>query len=132
MFWKKPTFQDPHLGVLSRSGNVWRSGSIGTTSGEVFVSLEGGSASPDPIALAVAHCVLPNTEPVVRSAMAFALAHSDFQEFMAGNGDLTLDGFSFESSPDSFDVELALSEWPDAMITVVFKGGTPCSILLAD
>ncbi|MGY1426496.1 hypothetical protein [Lysobacter sp. A289] len=132
VFWKKPTFQDPQLGLLSHSGNVWQSKSIRTVSGEVLVSLEGGPASPDPIALAMAHDVLPNTEPVVKSAMAFALAHPDFQEFMAGNGDIALDGFSFKSSPDTFDVELALSEWPDAMITVVCKGGIPCGILLAD
>ncbi len=132
MFWKKPTFQDPQLGVLSFSGKLWHSKPIGTRSGEVLLSLEGGTNSPDPSALAVAKDVLLNTRPIVKSAMAFAQSDSETQEFMAGNGELILDGFSFKSSAGTFDVELALSAWPDAMITVVFKGGVPCNVLLAD
>ena len=50
---------------------------------------------------------------------------------MQGNGRLVCDGFTvFETG--SFAVEFSLSEWPDAMISVPFKEGVPCDVLLGD
>ncbi|GHU11295.1 hypothetical protein FACS1894185_4290 [Betaproteobacteria bacterium] len=49
-----------------------------------------------------------------------------------GQGDLILDGFSFTEDLGTFNVDLSLSNWSDATVSVVFKDGLPCDALLAD
>jgi hypothetical protein len=132
MFWKKPTTKHPKFGVLVYSHDRWLSEVIQTESGNALVSIEGDRISPNETAIAFAEKLLEQTSLVVLRAISFVQADSEALEFIAGQGDLILDGFFFGSNKDSFEVELALSDWPDAMISVVFKDGLPCEVLLAD
>ena len=132
MWFGKPTIESPDLGTLSFSHGRWHSRPIRTNAGEVLIALEGDATSPAAAAITLVKEVLGDARAFVQPAIAFASADSRTQEFIGGNGDLQLDGFTIGAVPPSFRVELALSEWPDAMITVVFSGKVPCEILLAD
>jgi hypothetical protein len=132
MFWKKPTTKHPQFGTLTYSNECWTSGEISTAAGVVIINIEGDKSGPSEASIAIAAKVLAQPQAVVTNAIAFAQANADAREFISGNGDITLDGFSFKSHHGSFQVNLALSNWPDAMIDVVFKDGVPCKVLLAD
>lgn len=132
MWFGKPTIEVPGIGALSFSKGAWQSNSIHTNAGDVLVALEGDATSPNSGAIALAKEVLENARAFVQPAIEFASSDSRTQEFIEGNGELVLDGFTISAAPPSVRVELSLSEWPDAMITVVFRGRTPCEILLAD
>ena len=132
MWGKKPTLEIAGLGPLSFSRGRWSSKPIGTNAGEVLLSLDGDRTSPAVDALALAKEVLGEPSRYAESAMTFASSNAEAREFMDGNGNLVLDGFTFTTAPASVRVELSLSDWPDAMITVVFNGRTPCEVLLAD
>jgi hypothetical protein len=131
MFGKKTTFDDPLLGPISWSQEHWTTRALPTSEGEVTVMMEGSRSGPSPGALERARSVLTQPTPAVTAAKAFVIADPDASEFCLGNGQLVLDGFTV-SVEGELRVELALSEWPDAMITVVFTGETPCKTLLAD
>ena len=130
-FWKKLTVQDPHFGLLSYSNQQWLSEQILTSAGSILVSFDGDKSGPNPASISLAQAVLVNPVVYLESAMAFAHSSPEAREFMEYQGDLILDGFSFLSA-EMFYVNLALSEWPDGVIDVVFKQGLPCNILLSD
>lgn len=132
MFWKKRTIQHPQLGNLSFSQDRWLSESLATSIGEVLISIDGDASAPSPTGLAAAQETLANSEGVVSSAKTFVLSHASAQKFISGQGALVLDGFTFRSTHGSFEVDLTLSDWPDAMISVVFQDGFPREVLLAD
>lgn len=132
MIWKKPSIQDRILGTLSYSHKQWVSNLTSTPAGDLLVSVEGDSATPNPIGLNSAREIVSHPTEVVAAAMAFAQGNPQVKDFMDGQGELALDGFSFKSAPGSFHVELSLSKWPDAMISVVFKDNLPCDVVLAD
>jgi hypothetical protein len=52
--------------------------------------------------------------------------------FMADNGALVLDGFSFSSTPGTFTVDFGLAGWPDAALNVRFANGVPFEVWLGD
>ena len=58
-------------------------------------------------------------------------AHVGAREFLEGHGPLTLDGFAFRASGE-FSVGFGVPDWPDAMIDVKFRNGTPYDVLLGD
>jgi hypothetical protein len=132
VLWKKRTIQHPQLGTLSFSRDRWLSESLATPSGVVLVSIDGDVSAPSPAGLATARDILADPEGVVSAAKIFVLSHAEAQEFVGGQGTLVLDGFTFRSDPGSFEVDLALSDWPDAIISVVFRDGFPSDVLLAD
>lgn len=132
MFWKKPTTKHPQLGTLTYSHGYWASEEIPTQAGHVIINIEGDKTGPSEASLGVAAEVLAHPQEVVTNAIAFIQANTEAREFICGNGDMILDGFSFKSFHGYFEVNLALSDWPDAMINVVFENGLPCQILLTD
>jgi len=132
MFWKKRTIQHPQLGRLSFSRDRWLSESLATCDGEVLISIDGDASAPSPIGLAAAWDTLANSDGVVSAAKTFVLSHAAAQKFIGGQDILVLDGFTFRSVRGSFEVDFALSRWPDAMISVVFQDGLPNDVLLAD
>jgi hypothetical protein len=132
MFWKKRKFEDEALGELSFYNGRWLSKQVDTPFGSILISLEGDSASPSPQGLSQARQLLSSPEHVIETANAFLEADANAQEFMKSNGSLVLDSFSFYPSEGTFEVGFGLSDWEDAMITVVFKDGSPCEVLLAD
>lgn len=128
-FWRTSEFVDPQLGRLKRAGNgMWYSS---PPAGEVGVTVEGSREQPYPQALYVARRLIRDGRPYLSAAEAFVLQDTHALEFMRSGGALVCDGFTvFESQ--EFAVEFSLSDWPDAMITVPFKGDTPCEVQLAD
>jgi hypothetical protein len=132
MFWRKPTFQDPQLGTLTFSGGQWLSKPIASTTGNILVTVDGDSSSPSENGLAMAREVMSNPDRSANAAKNFVQAQATACEFIKGHGVLVLDGFSFKSAAGTFDIEFGLSAWSDAMISVVFRDGSPCDILLAD
>jgi hypothetical protein len=65
------------------------------------------------------------------AAEAFVLQDAHAVEFMQSGGKLVCDGFTVYESQE-FEVDFSLSDWPDAMITVLFNGESPCEVQLAD
>lgn len=130
IFKQKPTHLDPDLGPLTFAHRQWTSGVIATGAGKAVVSLEGDAAGPDPACLSLARTVLQDAARHVAAAMAHACSDPQAREFMAGQGRLLFDGFSINAD-GSFHVDLALSEWEDASINVVFVQGAPREVLLS-
>lgn len=130
IFKKKPTHLDPDLGLLTFAHRQWTSGAIATTAGEAVFSLEGDAAGPDPACLSLARVVLQHAARHVASAMGHARSDPQAREFMAGRGALLFDGLSIKAD-GSFHVDLALSEWEDASINVVFVQDAPREVLLS-
>jgi hypothetical protein len=128
-FWRTPEFVDPQLGRLKRVGkDMWYSS---PPAGEVGVTVEGSRERPFPQALDVARRLIHDGRGYLSAAEAFLLQDAHAVAFMQSGGKLVCDGFTvFESQ--EFAVEFSLSDWPVAMITVLFKGDTPCEVQLAD
>jgi hypothetical protein len=128
-FWRTPEFTDPEIGILKRAGiDTWYSLA---REGEVSVTVEGDKDCPFPQSLEVARRLLREGSYLISAAEEFVMQDSQALEFMQSNGKLMCDGFTvFESQ--EFAVEFTLSDWPDAMITVLFKGDAPCEVQLAD
>jgi hypothetical protein len=95
------------------------------------VTKEGGRERPSFDVIEVARTLLHESQARIHVARAFLQADARVLEFMKGNGELICDGFTVYKS-GSFAVEFSLSNWPDAMISVPFKGGMPCEVLLSD
>lgn len=136
MLFRKPkTFQDSDFGKLThcpKPQSHWVSEAIPTSEGGILIDLPGDSAGPSRAALSIAKQTLSQLAPLLTAAISHVQQNSEAQEFIEGQGSLTLDGLSFTETSGTFNVELALSDWPDAMISVVFRGGSPCDVLLAD
>jgi hypothetical protein len=130
-FFSKPQFDDPVLGRLTRVGSSWIAREIATSAGPLGVTVDGDRAAPSPAGLKVAKSLIQAPEGTIGQALAFVRESPRALEFIQGNGDLLVDGFSVRES-GAYSVELALSEWPDAMITVTFKDGRPSEVLLGD
>ena len=128
-FWRTPEFVDPEIGTLKRAGRgMWYSS---PPEGAVSVTVEGNRDRPFPKTLDVARRLIREGSPLISAAEAFVMQDSHALEFMQSGGKLVCDGFTvFESQ--EFAVEFSLSDWPDAMITVPFKGDAPCEVQLAD
>ena len=127
-FLRAQTFQDPLLGRFKRVRTMWypehpRAG--------LNVSMEGGRDGPSQEVVQVARRLLEQPEALVQTASAFLRADGPALDFMQGNGELVCDGFTVYQSGD-FTVEFSLSEWPDAMISVSYKEGAPCEVVLGD
>ena len=135
-FWRKSkSVHDRDLGLLTchRKPFVhWASENIPTPAGDVLINVPGSEVAPSASALALAKKLLAQPQAVVASAISYVRGNPTAQEFIEGEGDLTLDGFSFTDVPGAFHVSLALSKWPDAMINVEFLEGIPCGVSLAD
>jgi hypothetical protein len=95
------------------------------------VTLEGGRERPSPDTVEIARRLLREPHALIQAARTFLQADAEAQEFMKDSGELLCDGFTVRES-GSFAVEFSLSEWPDAMISVPFKEGMPCTVLLGD
>lgn len=136
MFWRKPkAFQDPDFGELrhrSKPQSRWVSAALPAVGGSILIDLPGDSAAPSATALSIAKQTLSQLAPLLRTAISHVQRHPKAQKFIEGQGSLVLDGLSFTETAGTFNMELALSDWPDAMVSVVFEGGAPCDVLLAD
>jgi hypothetical protein len=128
---KRPTFRDAVLGEFTRVRTSWFSPPIATSSGTLSVTIEGDRQCPAPASVELARELIRKPSEHIQRALAFVQADSRATEFARGNGDLQIDGFSIRLS-GQFAVELSLSEWPDAMITVPFENDKPCQVLLGD
>jgi hypothetical protein len=131
LFSKQPPFEDPLLGQFTRAGSTWFSRRIATAAGTLGVTLAGDRTGPSAEGLEVARALLRDPTDYIRQALEFVRADTRAMEFAHGSGELEVDGFSVGPSGE-WAVELSLSEWPDAMITVRFEEGKPCEVLLAD
>jgi hypothetical protein len=127
-FLRSQTFEDPLLGSFKRVRTMWYPEN--PTAG-LGVTMEGGKERPPAEVVEVARRLLSESQAPIQLARAFLEADSRALEFMQGNGDLVCDGFTVYQS-GSFAVEFSLSTWPDAMISVPFKEGIPCEVLLND
>lgn len=128
-FLRTPEFTDPEIGILKRVGKgMWHSS---TSEGDVSVTVEGDKDRPFPQSLEVARRLLREGGYLISVAEDFVMQDSQALEFIQANGKLMRDGFTvFESR--EFAVEFTLTDWPDAMVTVLFKGDAPCEVQLAD
>jgi hypothetical protein len=129
--WSKPTFEDPKLGRLAFAGGRWTSVPVRPGDGGLAISVDGSREGPSQAALQIAHEFIANSGRFFLSAKTFVLKDSNAVEFLEGQGELVLDGLTVRGA-DDFDVEIAVTDWPDAMISVRFKAGKPCEVLLAD
>jgi hypothetical protein len=133
MFWKKkPTISDPQFGLLTFSHSSWTSGPLQCPAGEVFISIDGDQSSPSVEGIAFAREVFENPADFVSAATAFIRADANAVAFMEYNGELDLSGFSFEATPGTFTVDFGLTDWPDAMLNVLFADGVPFEVWLGD
>lgn len=126
--WSKRSFEDPQLGRFNRVRTMWYAAANPEGLG---VSIEGDEECPAPAAIDAARSLMNQPDDWIVSAKAFVRKHEQAMEFIEGNGDMVCDGFTVYKS-GQFAVELSLTEWPDAMITVAFMEGVPCEVLLAD
>lgn len=128
-FWRTPEFIDPEIGILKRAGKgMWYSSS---KEGELSVTVEGSKDCPFPQSLEMARRLLREGGQVISVAEEFLAQDAQALEFVQSGGKLICDGFTVYE-PQEFAVEFSLSEWSDAMVTVLFKGGVPCEVQLAD
>lgn len=128
-FWRSPEFVDPEIGSFKLVGNsMWHSTS---TEAGIGVTAEGSNNSPFPQALEVGRRLLREGDHVVCVAEEFLAKNSEAKAFVESGGKLKFDGFIVYASRE-FSVEFSLSDWPDAMITVLFRDSVPCEIQLAD
>jgi hypothetical protein len=127
-FWRTQSFEDSLLGRYKRVRTTWIP--AGARTG-LSVSMQGGTEAPSPEVVALARQLLREPEETIHAARAFLLADGKARDFMQGNGELVCDGFTVHES-GSFAVEFSLSAWPDAMMSVPFEAGRPCSVLLGD
>ena len=133
MFWKKkPTISDPQFGLLTFSHIAWTSGPLQCPAGEVLISIDGDQSTPSMEGIAYARGVFENPTGVVSAATAFIRADAHAVAFMEHNGELDLNGFTFEATPGTFSVDFGLTDWPDAMLNVRFVGGVPFEVWLGD
>ncbi|MBC3874059.1 hypothetical protein [Undibacterium flavidum] len=128
-FWRTPEFTDPEIGILKRAGKgMWYSMS---KEGAPSITVEGSKDRPFPQSLDVARRLLREGNHITSVAEEFLTQDSQATEFLQSGGKLICDGFTVYETQE-FAVEFSLSDWPDAMITVLFKGGQPCEVQLAD
>jgi len=133
MFWrKKPTLSDPEFGLLAYANGEWSSESLRSPVGNVLVSIAGDRSAPSPDGIGCAREVFRNAAAAVSAATAFVRADANAISFMADNGALVLDGFSFSSTPGTFTVDFGLAGWPDAALNVRFANGVPFEVWLGD
>jgi len=132
MFGKKPIFDDPLLGPLAWSAGHWWTSALVSSDGDVTFRIAGSLEGPTSHALERAKSTLSESGQLVAAAKAYVLIDPEASESCQGHGELLLDGFSV-SDEGRLNVELALSGWPDAMITVTFSAEMiPCKASLAD
>lgn len=129
--FRKSSFEDPVLGKFFRAGGSWFSGEIATPAGVLGVTIEGDREGPAAASLEVARELIREPSEHIRQALDYVRCNRAAMEFADGNGEIVVDGFSVQRSGE-FAVELSLSEWADAMITVPFRQGSPCDVLLGD
>jgi len=125
---KTPPFEHPQLGRLIRTGKFWRPS---VPAGTIGVVIEGGQDFPNPEGIKIACQLLDNATTLVPVAQAFVWSDPRAVSFMEGQGVLECDGFTVYQTGD-FAVEFSLTGWPDAMISVPFKHGTPVAVELGD
>ena len=127
--WRAPEFHDPQFGKLKRIGKTtWHTP---LPDGELGIAVEGTRERPHPEALERARQLFEEAESLVNTARTFVLNDKLALEFMQAGGELVCNGFTVRKG-EEFTVDFCLSAWPDAMISVLFKGGAPCEIDLAD
>ena len=132
MFGRKPTIEHPDFGTMTLARGEWMSAApVSTIAGAAIVSLEGDERGPHAAAIDVARATIPKASEVVALATRFLAADERAREFLEGQGALTLDGFLFHANGE-FAVGLGIADWPDAMIDVKFRDGTPYDISLGD
>lgn len=129
--FSKSSFEDPVLGKFVRAGGSWFSESVTTPAGPLAVTIEAGREGPGAASLEIARKLLLEPSEHIRQALQYVHADRSAIEFARGNGQIVVDGFSVLTSGE-FAVELSLSGWEDAMITVRFRRGSPCEVLLGD
>ena len=132
MFRSKPSFAHPRLGSFRYADGEWSSGSTRSSAGEILIAVEGDRHSPNPRALEQAEQLVASGPRLLDAAATFAQRDPQAREFMTGGGELLFDGFTVSSIPGRYCVNLALADWPDAMITVQFENGQPTSVSPAD
>jgi len=125
--WRRRTFEDPQLGRFTRVRTMWYPAE---TADGLQVSLEGSKDRPSSESIEMARKLLDDPSGLIRVAEAFVRASSRAKEFIEGN-ELVCDGFTVSES-GKFTVDFSLANWPDAMISVPFKDGVPCDVVLDD
>jgi len=132
MFGRKPTIEHADFGTMTYARGEWMSAaSVPTSAGAAIVSVDGDDRGPHSSAIDLARATIPRASEVVSDATRFVAAHEGAREFLDGQGPLTLDGFVFHANGE-FAVGFGIAEWPDAMIDVKFRDGTPYDVSLGD
>ena len=132
MFWKKPKFQSARFGELIFRDGKWNSNAIHTHVGDIGLSVAGSKAAPNVDALDAAGVLLEDIARLIAVAVESIRADRDAQDFVAGQGELVVDLLDVDAAVGDFSIAFGLSELPDAMVDVPFKGGVPYAVLLAD
>jgi hypothetical protein len=130
-FRKRKITTDPILGELEFSKGGWVSTAVADTRLPYF-RIDGDTMGPDAEGLIQARSLLASHAQVASTAIAHALSDSNAKDFAGGHGEFVLEGFHVTRQLGTYTAELALTGWPDAMISVEFQGDEPQTVLLAD
>ena len=125
-------YSDSELGKLEYQDGVWVGNAASLGLGDVLVSLEGSTERPAPPSILQAKEILRQLPGLQAAAREF-LQTQDLGEWSASlNGEFVLDGFHSSAEQGRFELQFGLSEWPDAVIVVLFRNDKAADVQLSD
>ena len=135
-FWRKRprrTYTDPELGELEQEVGFWGGSKRLEGIGELLIDIEGDGVKPEESRLQLAKSILSQFGTYLSAAKNYLKTQDLGSQF--GNpeaGELTIDGFWVMKEQGVFELHFGLSKWPDASITVIFRGGHPVEVMCGD